>query len=214
MTAEVIAKERPIIFSGEMVRAILDGRKTQTRRAIKFVDGTDEFVKIEGNRTIFRDKILDLAVPDYAPHLLSAKSRYEPGDRLWVRETFFYEWPDEDPPDDMRDCRIVYRASEPDYITSDMRESESSYRWSSSIHMPRWASRITLEITGVRVESLQAISVEDILSEGCRPIACDEDASEIYEWYSELWDSINAKRGYSWEDNPWVWVIEFKRITP
>ena len=205
-----MTKERPIIFSGEMVRAILDGRKTQTRRIVKPQPTIENLHRID-----VVPKTLGLYY-DWSKegNVMSLACPYgKPGDKLWVRETFFYEWPDEDPPDDMRDCRIVYRASEPDYITSDMRESVSSYRWSSSIHMPRWASRITLEITGVRVERLVDITDSDCYAEGITSLQNDI-LGEPYYSYKDLWDKLNAKRGYPWDSNPWVWVIEFKRITP
>ena len=78
--------------------------------------------------------------------------------------------------------------------------------------MPRWASRITLEITNVRAKQVQDISLDDIYAEGCPALSSDEDGSELYEWWETLWDSINAKRGFPWESNPWVWVLDFKRI--
>ena len=221
--------ERPILFNAEMVNAILDGRKTQTRRVIKTkrelrVD--DVWIYSQRANGIWH-KWLPITFSPYG----------QPGDSLWVRETFFYEWPNDYPPDDMRDCRIVYRATEPDYIDDEMREASPSYKWSPSIHMPRWASRITLEVTGIRVERVQDITPEDTIAEGIdddvmmvfypqTPERRKEAAAEIaINRFRELWNSINAKRGYPWsaEDllegwspskplhgNPWVWVIEFK----
>jgi hypothetical protein len=78
--------------------------------------------------------------------------------------------------------------------------------------MPRWASRLVLQILDVRVQHLQDISIDDILAEGIPPLACDQDASELYEAWADLWDDSNAKRGYSWDSNPWVWVIEFEKL--
>ena len=173
-------KERPIIFSGEMVRAILDGRKTQTRRVIK-----------------------PQPLRDYA-ELRSRCPHGVPGDRLWVREThgFLAE-------------QVLYRADVP----SDFEEYKKTAfwrveKWRPSIHMPRWASRITLEITGVRVELVQRIGLGDITAEGIQADlgpAAHSTINDSYVRFIELWDSINAKRGYGWDTNPWVWVLEFKQ---
>jgi hypothetical protein len=173
-------KERPILFSGPMVAAILDGRKTQTRRIIKPQPRTD---------------VCPYGVP---------------GDRLWVKETwaivcagevqrlpaFEYEKVNTkdlsaylDP-----ECDLVYRAD----VHNDIRG------WRPPRYMPKWASRILLEITGVRVERVQDIGEADAKAEGCMgglPV------------FSHLWDSIHkGKEGREWEANPWVWVIEFKRV--
>jgi hypothetical protein len=209
--------ERPILFSGPMVRAILDGHKTQTRRVMKPqpIEGMT-YHRVVGHR-------VGLSPDDrQSPYIWCPYGL--PGDRLWVRETFFYEWPEDYPPDDMRDCRIIYRADEPDYITDEMREFSSQYRWSPSIHMPRWASRLTLEITDVRVERVRWISEHDAMEEGVTipehkrgtvrlpgggaPVLRTTYGSE----FAELWNSINAKHGYGWSVNPWVWVIEFRKL--
>ncbi|WP_186083797.1 hypothetical protein [Burkholderia gladioli] len=182
-------KKRPILFSAPMVRAILDGRKTQTRRVAKEFAGRDNL-----------DAILR-RFPNQqgCPH-------GEPGDRLWVRETWGqYQLAPED---------IVYRADE-DFPCG------SPKRWRPSIHMPRWASRITLEITGVRVERLQDISEADAIAEGIEHtsdgFSVDEGrhfhAARARDSFASLWDGLNEARGHGWEANPWVWVIEFRRIT-
>ena len=161
-------KERPIIFSSPMVRAILDGRKTQTRRDIKekLMCGEDAHVN---------------------------NCQYgKPGDRLWVRETFCYH-------DDL--ARYLYKA-----------DGVTGVKWKPSIFMPRIASRIMLEITGIRVERLQDISEEDAIAEG---VDGENEAAKIgAEWYEKpkrayrrLWKSINGTG--SWDLNPFVWVIEF-----
>lgn len=112
-------------------------------------------------------------------------------------------------PSDLHDTAI-YRA--------EWERSHGGIHWKPSIHMARWASRITLEITGVRVERLQEISDDDALAEGCVSTAVVNETKDDYtgeyanEQYARLWDSLNSKRGYSWESNPWVWVIEFKRV--
>lgn len=196
-------KERPILFSGEMVRAILDGRKTMTRRVIKpqprltpsglwmrsgpceerLLYGT---IRHEDGST---DKIHEWHDSPYG----------QPGDRLWVRETFACLEP-------LARTPIIYAAD----------RGPKDYRWRPSIHMPRWASRITLEIAAVRVERVQDITEKDVEAEGLslQPWSGEGPAG----WpktagFAQLWDSLNAKRGYGWDANPWVWVISFKRIT-
>lgn len=198
-------KTRPILFSGEMVKAILEGRKTQTRRVVK-----DSF-KVNG----FMDIKFDPLKCPYG----------QPGDRLWVRETWRPLWDDIDAPGGLGDC-IQYRSdmvkikpSIHDYETGMMFDamcvhSDANPKWHPSIHMPLWASRITLEITGLRVERVQEISFSDVFAEGaadhrnCYP----QEIGYVEGLYAELWDSINAKRGYGWSVNPWVWVVEFKRV--
>lgn len=199
-------KEKPIIFNSEMVRAILDGRKTQTRRVIKpqFFDltGSDDF----GIMTVDNDWNKKYIKCPYG----------QPGDRLWVREKFRVERPFTGDVDyDFTHQNIFYYAT-------DNEKYRDKDKWKPSIHMPRTASRITLEITNIRVERLQDISEADAQYEGTeRPILS---ATEINGWpvhpmtgdysdgYRTLWDSINLKCGYGWDVNPWVWVIEFKKI--
>jgi len=174
-------KERPIIFSGEMVRAILDGKKTQTRRVIKLLPKSNE-------------KIYTKCCP-YG----------KPGDRLWVRETFQAD-----------EIAMKYKIKEKIFYKATMPNGLQHLR--SSIYMPRWASRIDLEIAGIRIERIQDITPADALVEGIKyerhgkglGDACDE--IRILQAFQKLWDSINAKRGYGWDRNPWVWIIEFKVI--
>ncbi|WP_431144983.1 hypothetical protein [Pseudomonas alvandae] len=206
------AKERPILFSAPMVRAILEERKTVTRREVKKRAALDclaagfepEFLALPGNA-------------DLCPY-------GKPGDRLWVRETWYcdhfevmrgpYLKPDDlDVSEAIDDGTLVYAA---DGLTP--YEADQPI-WKPSIHMPRWASRILLEITAVRVERLQDISRADIRAEGlqCPPELASDDVSPNYrDWYPaawrELWESINGAD--SWTTNPWVWVVEFKRVTP
>ena len=181
-------KERPILFSGSMVRAILEGRKTQTRRVIRFQPDEDGLAFDLIKRGWF-----DTSGREY-------KCPYgQPGDRLWVRETFHaYE------------NRVIYRATIP-YGNFDCHFKP----WTPAIYMPRWASRITLEVTRVRVERLQGISEGDSQREGCeRPILQDmgPDLHPYTGYYRDafknLWQSINGPG--SWEANPFVWVVEFK----
>lgn len=185
------AKERPILFSGPMVRALLDGRKTQTRRVVK----------------------TDLS-------RLPLKCPYGwPGDRLWVRERWginHYRYCGTIPkvrPVDLADSLLAY------YATEDDPEILHEMPWRPSIHMPRWASRILLEVTNVRVERLNAISEADAIAEGITRDGEDQGWDSEAEWvcstpygaYRELWESINGPG--SWDANPWVWVVEFKRVT-
>lgn len=186
-------KERPIIFGAEMVRAILDGRKTQTRRVIKpqpyYVDFEPRYEK--NTWAFWSDEVLK-----YRNGLIVRCPYGVPGDRLWVKEAWA----------DPYDVRIpVYRA--------DMATAYEGLRWRPSIFMPRWASRIILEITGVRAERVQAISEDDAIAEGVLGDEGPYDQGLPSMCFRTLWDSINAKRGFGWDVKPWwVWVIGFKRL--
>lgn len=199
-------KERPIIFSPEMVIAILDGRKTQTRRVIKpqpskYIDGEPHW-NIGGYR-------LRKEVSNPLPR------PYNIGDRMWVRESFAvgkgYDWLKPGlMPWERCALRKWYKADQ------EQIDLESRGRWRPSIHMPRWASRITLEITNVRVERVRDISTADIYKEGITDTypGCSERLGGRQEYlnreFANLWNSINEKRGFGWDVNPWVWVVEFK----
>lgn len=226
---------KPIICNSESVRAILAGRKTQTRRVIKDAPKGSfwERPHIDNGRWYW---VANLETPSIEPKTGLVCPYGIPGDSLWVRETFFYEWPTEEPPENMQDCRIVYKASEPNYINDEMREYDSKqYRWSSSIHMPKWASRLAPVIKDVRVERVKDISQEDIKAEGVIKDALfglgysgfpnspftDERNPAIKEGdlfygllgsFAYLWNSINAKKGYDWLSNPWVWVLGLEPI--
>jgi hypothetical protein len=196
-------KERPIIFSAPMVRAILAGTKTQTRRALKQV------------------QVRSAAMPEPEWRSVHTLCPYgQPGDRLWVREAWSR---------DEEDGALFYRAdvgtgNEADDWQQNIYDGASGYRWKPSIHMPRWASRITLEVTAIRVERLQDISEADAQAEGVTPKwepGCSGRLMEALggfsfrpaaSAYAELWEQINGPN--SWDANPWVWVIEFKRVTP
>ena len=223
-------KERPILFSAQMVRAILDGRKTQTRRVVKpqphrwiayfiLLGASGPWKPVWGSESAGdEDEIVE--------HNRCIKCPYGvPGDRLWVRETCRAEqlrsgkdgvrfaadnaWRPiantEQAAGRWIDLRW-YRVNLPDDPTN-------PGVWVPPIHMPRWASRIDLEITAVRVERVGDISTKDCEAEGM-----DWDGpcglNVVLEKYMDLWDSINAKRGAGWDTNPWVWVIEFRRIKP
>jgi hypothetical protein len=227
--------ERPILFSGPMVRAILEGRKTQTRRVIKPQPDVIQNSMWDGGAYL-KMRIGNLAIA------LSARNRAgdfcpygKPGDRLWVREAWaVHKYYDGRPGNG---CGPI-----PEGITVECREAPDAVtvlpghmhrrignkppdergKWRPSIFMPRWASRITLEIVSVRVERLQEISFSDIRAEGksCPEPEHDFDsgfcASEcdaLRNVWATGWDTINGKRkGCAWSDNPWVWVIEFKKL--
>jgi hypothetical protein len=187
--------ERPILFSGPMVRAILEGRKTQTRRVLKW-----QYAPATGARFIPHaggwQWLFEGGCGSAYPGDQGALGRCPfgiVGDQLWVRETWAKagEVGDE----------IEYRADNHD---------PAAAKWRPSIFMPRWASRLTLEVVGVRVERLQDISDADAMAEGIQ---------HLYEWaafprrtFQNLWDSINAERA-PWASNPWVWVVEFKPLS-
>jgi len=172
-------KERPILFGAPMVRALIAGSKTQTRRIVK-----------PHHLKFFDQSAVDMVGAwDKRPFPYG-----KPGDRLWVREAWA---PKEIDPE----CIIIcYRAT----------DDECNGPWKPSIHMPRWASRITLEITGVRVERLQEISEADAIAEGCQNSLHLPGGRFANENYAHLWWSIHGDE--SWEKNPWVWVIEFKKV--
>lgn len=209
-------RERPILFAGPMVRAILGGEKTVTRRVMKpqptpsnmgghswpcpihqtMLHVEQEMQNGEG----IWGGLADSACPHGAP-----------GDRLWVRETFAtlsagqYE---PVKPAYGYGQEVRFAATDP---LADCDVGVRGYPWRPSIHMPRWASRILLEITAVRVERVQDISDEQALAEGV-----DQTNTSIPGYarqrFQDLWESINGAG--SWDANPWVWVVEFKRITP
>ena len=182
--------ERPILFSAAMVRAILAGTKVQTRREVKLRNG--QYIPPS-----------ERADPNGWRQMLRLCPYGHAGDRLWVRETFADAG-----------CRLTYRADQDDGAHCVVK------KWIPSIHMPRAASRIPLEIVSVRVERLRDISEADAVAEGCVAEPCDhsrqscEDigcygptAAGVFHW---LWDQLNGPD--SWDANPWVWVIEFRRV--
>lgn len=210
--SDKVVRERPILFSAPMVRALLDGRKTQTRRIYK-------------NRK-HPDFGCDMAASELAceaQHVINRCCPYgQPSDLLWVRENG-WERPERSPKM-MRDGADTWAPYyyDADYEANATRENEFAefkewgFKRRPSIHMPRWASRITLEIISVRVERLQDISEADVKAEGITLLRMVKGLLRK-DWtpqrsYSELWEQINGPG--SWAANPWVWVIEFRRIKP
>lgn len=212
-----LQQERPILFSGEMVRAILDGRKTQTRRVIK-----RQPISVEHHSAFQRPGLHTL---HYFGQMERVKCPYGvPGDRLWVRETWqpHVESGGED-------YGIRYRADQCFRMADNNAEFHNKIvllngdpcedKWRPSIHMPRWASRITLEVTEVRCERLQDISYSDAVAEGTPdgsyafndPWIAESSAAEVkLHEFQQLWNSINSGDGVNWAANPWVWVVGFQ----
>lgn len=227
-------KEKPILFSGEMVRAILDGRKTQTRRVIKPQPQkwVDCYVRSASPRhwlpqgVFLSDPsgILGKGALEIRQNDTPVKCPYEVGMRLWVREGhLLQECVCQAAPAALRgNCRYCGGRGETVIYKADATCAGDSVccRYRPSIHMPRWASRITLEITDIRVQRLQEISHHDALAEGCEntthasaPLLLRKQPLTVAQLcYSHLWDSINTKPGTRWEDNPWVWVYTFRRV--
>ncbi|SPX62912.1 Uncharacterised protein [Leclercia adecarboxylata] len=199
-----------MIFNAEMVRALLDGRKTQTRRIMKVQPDTPEF----GLRRIIESSIAnEIGMYFWSQDdARGIKARSKPfscpyggvGDRIWVRET----WAEAGA--GAPDLKL-YRANYPAHVPSHYENvpPAEEIRWTPSIHMPRCASRILLEITDVRVERLNSISEEDAKAEGA-PTECCVIGDKHFLGFRSLWKNIYGND--SWQANPWVWVIEFKRI--
>ena len=216
----VAIKERPILFSGPMIRAILDGKKTQTRRVVKskaknMQAGGQVCVKRnpDGDHW-YKEYVWSVRDAggvwnDYTEAQMLARCPYgKPGDRLWARET----WQHED-----GSCSD-HKCGQPTHIYHKATESfPESMRWKPSIFMPRWACRLELEITGVRVERVKDISHEDAVAEGCYRIEPCEAYPHGNSWgrsgYAALWESINGPGVYGWTANPYVWVVEFERLS-
>ena len=209
-------KERPIIMSAPMVRAMLSGAKSQTRRAVKLPKHVLEFLGDPGRAWIKYGGFG--GQPGHSgPGAYVTDEEYSeegsahvpcpygvPGDRLWVRETWSHDAPD------LATCRAAHEdvcngiGYGPYYRATEV--APDTLRWRPAIYMPRWASRITLEVTGVRVEQLHDISEEDAKAEGIESGSV-ESAVEKYAW---LWGQINGAA--SWAANVWVWVISFRRL--
>jgi hypothetical protein len=202
-------KERPILFSTEMVNAILEGRKTMTRRFVK--------PQLDENLHLNRDYIAE-----YDEGVLVKCPYGQPGDRLWVRESFCLSQPKDPETYYFRyKCGIHPYSENP---ASEKYDFSSPDKWKPSIHMPREASRILLEVVSVRVERLKDITEEDALNEGVESYFSEMFQDTRFKCYSikdnywrcakssfkSLWVKINGNG--SWKINPWVWVVEFRRL--
>lgn len=215
VTDAVAVRERGILMSGDMVRAILDGTKSQTRRVVKFPAHVSQKNCVPmrweeqpeawrlagqyGGQQLICSRTDDVGV-------WAIQGPYgEPGDRLWIRETWC-PYPK----------KPIYRA---DYGAFTPLRDGFGGPWKPSIYMPRRASRLTLEITDVRVQRLQEISQADAKAEGAQipEIIYPDSPREAYvyaENFRLIWDSLNKKRGHGWDTNPFVWAISFRRIEP
>jgi len=213
-------KEHPILFTGEMGRAILEGHKTQTRRVMK------PQPKMNSKYATWQLWGDQLSLASLRDENLESQEEWtvpygQAGDRLWVRETFLRM--------NGKEGSYAYRADGWD---------DARNKWRPSIFMPRWASRLTLEIVRIRVERVQSLAPSDALAEGVRIPVNQKNREHLIrvsgkflpldylkvkpdrvtpdQWliayYASLWDSINSERGFPWKNNPWVWVVEFKPI--
>jgi hypothetical protein len=205
--------ERPILFNTEMVRAILEGRKTQTRRVVKPQppEDIDKLFGPEKYKPAITDQYGELreGEPIFGAHdgwgEWGIKCPYQPGDTLWVRENLRCGmW---------NDREGIYYEADGEWCWDLTRP----YKWAwgktflPARFMPKGVSRLFLTVKDVRVERLQEITEEDAIAEGIRIGIGGEPYFSCRDAFVALWDSINAKRGYSWDANPWVWVVEFER---
>lgn len=204
--------DRPIIFSGPMVRALLDGRKTQTRRVLKMrvCGGRQMHVPVDADAEFVRR---------------AAVLPYAKGDRLYVREqcATWGKGPEPEPVSHP----VVYAADDPEWqdIREEAKRIKGEWKIRPSIHMPRWASRLTLTVTDVRVQRLGEISEADAWAEGCKPGELNDrgepfPAEEPHpkggmigwecacDWYADLWDSLHGPD--AWDANPWVAALTFR----
>lgn len=223
---DTATKERPILFSGEMVRAILDGRKMQTRRVVKPQPIRQHHIDYVYDRRHW------CVLTNHASVVEHIHCPYgQPGDRLRVNESFYFDfmpWANggslKTVPEECRDTDLLYYPADatgpgnwccqliPECCCAEVGKPKLR----PARFMPKWASRITLEITNVRVERLQEISDRDAFAEGidsyCRQPLEDRPDGTARGAFRDLWDSINAASGCGWDANPWVWVVEFKRL--
>lgn len=210
--ARAAMKERGILFSAPMVHAILDGRKTQTRRVLKSKSPLADCIPMRGEhhgRMWIGAKQVPLKEPGDA---LTFRCRYgAPGDRLWVRETGWE--PCEPSLRALREGADTWPkyAYDADGISEQEAEDFKAWGWKRrpAIHMPRWASRITLELVRVRCQRLHEISAKDVAAEGVSGLTMAP-KKVLVQRYAELWESINGPG--SWDANPLVWALDFKRV--
>lgn len=221
-------KERPMLFSGPMVRALLDDSKTQTRRVMKTQLVYGLVANLFNSWYLPRGDSGGTLYPNGKEKILATCPYGQPGERIWVRETFVQGW-DYDPVTDriqqfdvdgkQLPMKTWYRADGADIGWCDADGWQANTPWKPSIHMPRSASRINLEITQVRIERLQSISESDAMAEG---IVRQPDggygladtthyhATDPRQSYFSLWEAINGDG--SVEANPWVWCVTFRRL--
>ena len=225
-------KEHPILLSGPLVRAILDGRKTQTRRLIRSRQPKPGFA--------WRKCLCGEIDPTDRPCLTCSvrygleEPKYKVGDRLWVRESWMpgYDHRSVDQGDDKSICEVIYRGAgdtnvsefrpAPDDIAEEWsrnysEDGDDDPRWRPSIHMPRWASRLSLEVTEVRVQRIQEITEEDARAEGVHEHPLGRAALDARGTHKgaflAVWEAINGARpGGSIAANPWAWAVSFKRV--
>lgn len=234
--------ERPILFSGFMVRAILEGRKTQTRRIVKPQPDLS-ILKPSFRELQFEFRRMPVLGPTHEPAEWGFCAKHDkpncvpvygykcpyglPGDRLWVRETWnIYDYcPGEygGQGEAGYPLRKIPGVDPGSGYCLEYAANGGDGPWRPSIHMPRWASRINLDIVGIQVERLQDISDDDCEAEGIKQEwTCLNPGTGSYalgndvrDDFRNLWDSINGKKpGCSWDSNPWLWVISFRRIKP
>ena len=189
-------KSKPILFSTPMVRALLDGTKTQTRRVVKLREGEGPgraHVGAFGNLRSF-----DEGGQEHTIVHIEDCPFGQAGSRLWVREAHAVYVPG---------CEygVTYRA---DHLDPRGDGPAHPLKWLPSIFMPRWACRLELQVTDVRVERLQEISEHDARAEGVIPLQMDQ--GSFLPCFEGLWDILNAKRGFGWDSNPFVWVVSFE----
>lgn len=220
--------ERPILFSDAMVRAILAGAKTQTRRVMTPQPIDECGAPIVG---AYHPIVVRRGIEEPGPERWGASTEEQswpcpygrPGDRLYVREAWghAFTYGGQSPAIAYRATKSAWRTDGARVFTSEIEHATSDgQRWRPSIHMPRWASRLTLEVTSVRVERVQSISEEDARAEGLTRHAAGwsaggdgYDTLTARQAYAELWDEINGEReGCSWDANPWCWCVSFKRV--
>lgn len=226
-------KQRPILFSTPMVRAILNGRKSQTRRVITTGTAVCDSARISDldffSEHVRHDSSARNDVYLHVPHINNGESvhrvcpRVCVGDVLWVRETWAHDAPTLAACRQRREDGLQGGLPYGPYFRADAVHQNTGLRWRPSIHMPQWAARIWLRVTDVRIERLQEISEEDAEAEGMPTSSCpgvsvcggpcnDCNPHPCRTKFRRIWDSINAKRGYGWGVNPWVVAAGFERI--
>lgn len=192
-----MVKERPILFTGEMVRAVLDERKTQTRRTpgLDAVNAEPDAWRLVGHGALLGRYSATFERIGTAERITAFCPYGQAGDQLWVRETWARHF-----------GPLLYRA---DFGPGSYEYGAKG--WTPSIHMPRAVSRIILDVVGVRIERAQSISEADAWAEGVKPdVSVIIPHNAARKTFARLWDAINGKRGMGWAKNPWVWAVEFK----